>query len=410
MVVNTPAPSIPTLSTDIYEYGITTNSAEVGGVSISDNGASIFERGICWSTSPNPTTALTTKIYSGTGIYNFWEYLTNLTQGTVYYVRAFATNSVGTGYGNQITFSTLTPPPPTLPPTIYTNAPSTISYNSAFSGGYSINDGGSYITQKGICWDVNPNPTTALATKTYNYGGTSNFTAQMTFGIVPATTYYVRAYATNANGTSYGEEFTFTSASPNVPSISTAGISSITINQAYSGGNSISENGSSLTDKGVCWSTSPNPDISLPTKTSEGGNYWSFSSLISGLSPGTIYYVRAYATNAVGTGYGNQVTFITPGIPAVETTPITSFTQTTAIAGGNVTDMGGSNVSNKGVCYSLSPAPTINDYVVSSGTGGGAFTSSLSGLSSGTTYYVRAFVTTAAGTYYGSEEVFTTAP
>jgi hypothetical protein len=94
----------------------------------------------------------------------------------------------------------------------------------------------------------------------------------------------------------------------------------------------------------------------------------------------------------------------------VETTPITSFTQTTAIAGGNVTDLGGSNVSNKGVCYSLSPAPTINDYVVSSGTGGGAFTSSLSGLSSGTTYYVRAFVTTAAGTYYGSEEVFTTAP
>ena len=97
----------------------------------------------------------------------------------------------------------------------------------------------------------------------------------------------------------------------NIPIITTTSPSSISSITATSGGNISSDGGESVTERGVVWSTSPNPIFSLSTKTTNGTGTGSFVSNLGGLSPNTTYYVRAYANNSVGTGYGNQQSFRT---------------------------------------------------------------------------------------------------
>jgi len=129
-----------------------------------------------------------------------------------------------------------------------------------------------------------------------------------------------------------------------------------------------------------------------------------------GLAEGTPYYVRAYATNSVGTAYGNPVTFTTNQVSAavLTTTVATNITSTTATAGGNITDTGGGAISAKGVCWSsTSQNPTIDDNKAN-GSGDGNFTSTITGLTDGTTYYYRAYATNSVGTTYGEPFSFIT--
>jgi hypothetical protein len=197
--------------------------------------------------------------------------------------------------------------------------------------------------------------------------------------------------------------------------INTKPISDTTQTSALSGGNILFNGGSSITAKGVCWSTSPSPTISLSTKTNEGSGSGSFTSSISGLSPGTVYYVRSYGTNANGTQYGNELSFRTKlanQVPQLETSPVTNINQNSASSGGNITFDGNSAIVGRGVCWSTNPNPSLWATGVDStgdGIGTGNFSSSLSGLNPGTIYYVRAYARNSLGLGYGSEIQFTTA-
>jgi hypothetical protein len=102
-----------------------------------------------------------------------------------------------------------------------------------------------------------------------------------------------------------------------VPVLTTTTVGSITTSTATSGGDISNDGGTPILSRGVVWSTSNNPTITLPTKTTDGSGSGNFSSTLTGLSLNTTYYVRAYATNANGTAYGNEVSFTTLNVDLV---------------------------------------------------------------------------------------------
>ena len=378
-------------------------SASSGGTISSDGGASVTARGVCWAKTASPTTA-NDKTTNGAGTGTFTSDLTTLDPGTTYYVRAYATNSVGTAYGNELSFETTA----ITFATLTTAIASTIGQTSAVSGGEITDDGGSAVTARGVCWATTTTPTVANS-KTTNGSGTGVFQSTLT-PLLPNTTYYVRAYATNGKGTAYGSEISFTTDPVLLATVTTATTSTITLTTAVSGGSVTSEGGGSVTARGVCWSTSANPSTSNSI-TTNGSGMGTFTSNLTGLTPNTTYHVRAYATNSAGTAYGSEVIFNTTAAvtPTITTTAISAVTLTTATSGGNISSDGGATVSSRGVCWSTSTNPTVASAKTTDGTGTGVFTSSITGLSPSTTYYVRAYAVNSAGTSYGSELSFTSA-
>ena len=192
-----------------------------------------------------------------------------------------------------------------------------------------------------------------------------------------------------------------------LPLVTTNIVTDITSTTATCGGNVVYEGSSAVTARGVCWSTSQNPTVG-GSHTEDGSGQGSFVSTLTNLTTGTIYYVRAYVINSADTAYGEEVSFTAIRVPTVTTTSISSIASTTATSGGNVTDDGGATVTARGVCWSTSHNPTTSNSKTTNGTGIGSFTSSLTGLTAGTTYYVRAYATNSAGTAYGNERSFST--
>lgn len=390
--------NLPTLTT-VEASSVTSNSAKTGGNITHEGDSRVIARGVCWSTTANPTIE-NSKTNDGSGTGLFVSNITGLNSGVTYYVRAYATNSVGTNYGNQQIFTTKA-----NLATLTTTTVTSITSTTAVSGGNISNDGGAQVTLRGVCWSTSTNPTTANS-KTENGQGTGVFTSNLT-GLKPGSYYYLRAYAINNQGTAYGNLISFTT-NPVLPSITTTTVTSITETTATTGGNITYDGGATVTARGVCWSTSPNP-TTANSKTINGTGTGFFISNITGLSSGIIYYVRAYASNSAGTTYGNQEIFTTKANFAVLTTSaVTSVTGTTAVSGGNITGDGGSPVTLRGICWSITPNPTTADSKTINGAGTGIFISNITGLSPMTDYYIRAYAVNSAGTAYGNQVSFKT--
>ena len=200
-----------------------------------------------------------------------------------------------------------------------------------------------------------------------------------------------------------------------VATVTTEEVTDITQTTAMCGGEVKSENGWAVTERGVCWSTNQNPTPS-DNCTVDGEGVGKFTSEITGLEPGTKYYVRAYAINAAGTSFGSEKNFTTQSggggtvhtVPTVTTNEVTEITETSAVCGGFVVSDCGAAVTARGVCWSTSPNPTISCQHTTDGNGTGYFTSNITGLTANTTYYVMAYATNSAGTGYGEQKSFTT--
>lgn len=380
---------------------ITASSAISSGTISADGGAAVTARGLVWSTSHNPTVELETKTVEGNGIGEFTSSISNLQPGTTYYVRAYATNSVGTAYGAEKSFTTLAETP-----IVSTLTVTEIAETSAKFHGNVTSAGGASVSERGFVWSTTQNPTLENSKKECG-NGLGEFSITVS-DLSIATTYYVRAYATNSAGTAYGNQVIFSTEAV-IPVLTTLNVSSVTGFTAESGGNITFDGGSTVKARGVVWSTEHDPTIDLSTKTSDGTGDGEFSSNMTGLKPGMTYYVRAYATNSIGTGYGTEKSFTTKTVaPSLTTSDATEITSTSAKLGGNVTDNGGADVTERGVVWSTTQNPTIYDYKQVSGSGLGGFAETITGLSIATTYYVRAYATNEAGTAYGNQIIFST--
>jgi starch-binding outer membrane protein SusE/F len=293
-----------------------------------------------------------------------------------------------------------------LDPKLSTSQLLNVTADSATVVGFVVAQGDGF-TERGICYNTAPNPT--ISDKKVAYTGelkSATFSIRLG-GLNYATKYYARAYAINPGGVIYGEEQTFTTL-PIVPVLTTSPITAITGNSAAAGGNVTVAGGAEVTVRGVCYSTT-NPPTIADSKTTDDKGTGAFTSQLAGLKGNTTYYVRAYATNSAGTGYGPVVTFKTlVDLPVVTTAPVSAITKVSAVSGGEVSYDGGSEVIERGIVWGMSENPTINNQKIQAGTGTGAFVSSITGLDLFTVYHVRAYAINSAGVAYGSNQQFTT--
>lgn len=291
-------------------------------------------------------------------------------------------------------------------PILTTEPVTDITANTAVSGGNVISDEAADVTARGVCWGTSPNPA-LTGFHTADGSGPGDFVSLLT-GLEAGTKYYVRAYASGNKGTSYGNELTFETPQASLPELNTAEVTEITHSAAISGGNIVSDGGASVTSRGVCWSINPNPSIS-DNKTSDGTGTGIFTSVLTGLTYGTTYYIRAWATNNSGTSYGNEITFTTLHIfPVVTTSEVFDVSQTTAGVRSIVNANGGSGISARGVCWGTESNPSVEGLHAENGSGDGSFDSHIDGLLPGTDYFARAYAVTEAGITYGNELAFKT--
>jgi len=178
----------------------------------------------------------------------------------------------------------------------------------------------------------------------------------------------------------------------------------------------VTDGGSTITTRGFCVSsTTANPTLALgsPTCQSAGSGAGSFGTVNrTGLTPGTLYHVTAYATNSIGTTYTTpDVTFTTLAAvvpPSIGSPTVGTITSSGATLGATVTSDGGASVTARGTCWATTVNPTTN--CVSQGTGTGSFTHARTGMPSSTLIHYRGYATNSAGTSYTADATFTTLP
>lgn len=307
--MNIPSKEKPTVALQIVD-NVTYSSATFKGAIASIGSAKVSKHGFCWSTSEEPTV-------SSTGICNlgdsekakdFTYNTASLEPSTTYYVRAYAENIEGISYSNQMKFQTTGTPQLA---TVETGAVSNIQSTQAQITGNIISLGNTDgLSQYGHVWNTKQSPT--ISNSKNQLGSTEStgtFNSTLT-NLSPNTKYYVRSYAVNSVGTSYGNEVSFTTSYADVV-LSTGTIDNITHNTATCNASITYKGGHTITERGFCWGLSSNPTMSdnyiVSTSNSD-----TFSANITELSESTTYHIQAYVKTENGkTFYGNDVAFST---------------------------------------------------------------------------------------------------
>ena len=378
--------------------------------------STIKDYGVCYATTENPTTA-SAKISAGTSATattDFSASLTGLTAGTKYFVRAYVLHEGDPVYSEQATFTTDNLKAPEV-----TTADAADLTTTTFSmTGKLTNLGTSDVTQFGhVLSETNLTPTTADTKTEMGAASAVPKDFKSVFGSLKLnTTYYVRAYATNATGTGYSEVKTVKMANDQPPAVTTGDISNVTYNAATVGMNITSVGTNNTIQAGVCWSSTNQTPTTADSKTSNGASSTQFfSNSVTSLSPGTTYYVRAYATNSVGTSYGDVKNFKTADVPLPVVTKPVNPSGTVGITTlpdlrFTVSYSASIPITEVGLCYSTTNQnPTIGDSKKTTGAGTGDKIVYLDNLQPNTTYYVRAYAQTSAGVGYSPVSTLKTA-
>jgi photosystem II stability/assembly factor-like uncharacterized protein len=286
---------------------------------------------------------------------------------------------------------------------IVTDSAQSVSFTSVIVGGKITKEGRSALIERGVCYSITSSPNLQHMKQR---SGTGLGVYQITLAnLSPGTRYYYRAYAFNSTDTAYGNILEFTTKTID---ISTSEANGITASSAVLGGTVNSEGGSTLLERGICYSTTPLPTV-LNIKSPSGTGLGSFQVSLQNLLPDTRYFYRAYAYNALDTAYGGHKEFTTdPLYPRVQTISLTTPTTSNISCSSRVTSAGASPIIARGVCWAETAGPTVNNSKTSDGAAVGDFTSFVTGLRQNTTYFIRSYATNTQGTSYGNEMTFTT--
>lgn len=384
--------------------------AEMSGKVTSDGGETVTERGFVWSRSENPTLVSGESVKcEGGGTGEFSAKLEGLTLSTTYYVRAYAQNSVGISYGNQVSFTTKEGKP-----AVSLIDLGSITNISAMVSASVLDPGTADVLERGAVWAASSNPTVANDKIAATEPGTGPYTVTISGNLEMGVTYYVRAYARNENGVSYSsEEKTFTLRT-DVPTVSTGTPTNISSESADVSGDIIDDFGNQITEKGFVWTdgiSSPTLDNVGDNRRTAGTGMGSFSSTITNLAPATEYKIRAYAVSSVGTSYGNEVKFTTlSSAPIIKTESVSDdkITENSAELVGNILQTGGSDIQERGFYWGKTADPVNTGKKQAVDLNKNIFTLALKGLDSRTRYYFVAYARNSVGISYGEELSFIT--
>lgn len=416
--------TIPTLITggvvSVLPTSVTVNGKLVtlGSSAVPTRG---FEYGTTLAYGQKKFLTLKNSMYSPGASFNMA--LTGLTCGTLYHYRAYASSAVATGYGEDKTFTS--GPCPTAP-TVTTGSTTMIDRSNQIANGTYVLSGGLPVATRGIQYglttEYGSTKSTTLRSGVFTPG--TSYSNTLT-GLTCGTEYHYRAFATNSAGTGYGEDKKFTSgACPTAPIVTTGSTTMIDRSNQSASGTLVSTGGSSVSTRGIQYGLTTEYG-STKSMTLPGSSVFkpgtSYSNTLTGLTCGTLYHYRAFASNASVTGYGEDKTFISGACPN-GTTPPSSTTQipatvvtvssglvnsTGATLNGSLTSLGSATAVSVGFDYgsttSYGSTVTLGDSLTSSA----GFSFRLS-LSCGTTYHFRAFAESMAGKVYGNDMTLTT--
>ena len=406
VVVNCVA-TMPEVSTnEVTNISIKNGTATFVGDVKSYGDLSCEERGFVYALTNNPTIDDTKLIVSGAELGIFRKNVSGLEEGKTYYVRAYVTNKKGTVYGNEVScdFTATMPEVKTLEVTNKNIADGI----AAFKGNV-VSEGDLGYTERGFVYATVHNPTLSDSKVIAEGNGTGDFTATAT-ELIEGKTYYVRAYVTNKKGTVYGNEVEM-DFNAIMPVVSTQEVTGKIIAQGIATlhGTIESKGDPAYTQRGFVYGVAHNPTLDDATVINVSGtNTGTYTYNITDLEMGSVYYVRAFATNSKGTAYGSEVTLdFNAVLPEVTTVSVEVQDNTTAYFIGKITDVGDPEYIERGFIYGTMQTPMLDDTdvttIIVAKNSSDQFEKQVTiiGLDKGV-FYVRAYVKSNAGVSYGT--------
>ena len=393
-----------TIVATLEPTNVSSNSATLNGRIESVGTPAFSEKGFCYNTSGEPTVLDTKVVVAGTNSGEYIYTCTGLSPHTTYYVRAYAIQNGQVHYGTSFSFST-----DMTATAVSTSGATNVTATSATLNGSIIKEGSPAYSEKGFCYATTPNPTVSNIKLIVNGTGEGDFTTTVN-SLSYNTTYYYKAYAIQNGKVIYGSEVSFNTGYTEAV-VYTSGATNVTTSSATLNGTVVNAGSPAYSERGFCYSTSPNPTINSMKKVVSGTGGGNYTANISGLWYNTTYYYKAYVIQNGTPVYGSEVSFNSGYTTAVVETnsSVSDIKYNSAKLSFTIKNVGDPKCTEAGICYGTSSNPSIYGDKVVGNISTYLQKKDVTGLQENTTYYYRAYVIQDGNTVYGTTLSFKTA-